>query len=119
MSCDLFDTFTTQTCNDDSTWFVFHNLSDGGETQIQIADTDLCLELIGQRQIELHTCVSSSDRQKFVAGNGSFGAEKFELKTVVNGGCLSQHHHPKPDEPIYRNDCSTAREANTSFWIQY
>jgi len=117
--CELFDTFTTETCNDDTTWFVFENLASNGETQLQIAESALCLELIGQRQIELRTCVASSARQKFVAGLGSFGGEKFELKTVVNGGCLSQHHHPKPDEIIYRNDCETTRDSDTSFWMQY
>jgi len=116
--CELDDSFTIDTCNDDSTWFLFRNLSNG-ETQLQIAESNLCMELIGQRQIQLRNCISSYSRQKFVAGNGSFGGEKFELETIVNSGCLSQHHHPKPDELIYRNDCKTARDTLTSFWNQY
>lgn len=117
--CKLADTMAIDTCNDESTWFVFRNHASNGETQLQVAESSLCLELIRQRRIELRTCVSSSARQKFVAGKGSFGGEKFELKTVVNGGCLSQHHHPKPDEIIYRNDCETSRGDDTSFWNQY
>jgi len=119
--CDLSDQLALEVCDDDSTWFVFPNQNTAtGQTQIQIAtDRDLCIEQVGNQRVEIRTCMSSSDRQKFEAGNGSFGGDKFELKTVIDGGCLSNHHHPGGGEIIYRNDCSTSRADITSYWNQY
>lgn len=119
--CDVMDRLSLYFCGDDSTWFVFRNLDTRtGQTQIQIAGSSLCIDNVGNQRVEVHTCVDSSTRQKFVAGNGSFGGDKFELMTVFNAnGCLSNHHHPKENEVIYRNDCSTVRSSNTSFWNKY
>ena len=120
-SCDLMDQLQLYYCGDESTWFVFRNLTSAtGQTQIQIATSSLCIENVGNQRVELHTCVDSSARQKFVAGNGSFGGDKFELGTVfLANGCLSNHHHPKENEIVYRNDCSTVRDTATSFWNKY
>ena len=119
--CDLLDQLELHDCGDESTWFVFRNLDPTtGFTQIQIATTNLCIENTGNQMVELRTCVDSSLRQKFVAGNGSFGGDKFEIQTVFNAnGCLSNHHHPKAGEIVYRNECSTPRDSDTSFWNQY
>ena len=107
-------------CGDESTWFVFRNLdTTTGQTQIQVATSSLCIDNVGNQRVELRTCVDSSARQKFTAGNGSFRGDKFELLTVFNRGCLSNHHHPKENEIIYKNDCSTARSADASFWNKY
>jgi hypothetical protein len=118
--CDFDDSIHVQRCGSSNTWFVFENLRNG-ETQVRVAGKNLCLELISNNSIRLRNCDSSKDRQKFRAGLGSFGGDKFELQTIVHTGCLSQQHHPKADEVIRRYDCEVPRSRGdrTNFWNRY
>jgi len=119
--CESDDLLTIDTCNDESTWFVFENLLSDGQTQLQVAESTLCLEQVSSRRVELRTCQATSSHQKFVAGDGSFFGDddKFELKPAYERGCLSQPHHPKPDELIFVTGCDSARNSDTSFWNPY
>lgn len=118
--CESDDLILIDTCDDESTWFVFENLLIDGETQIQVAESTLCLEQVSSRHVELRTCQSTSARQKFVAGDGSFfEGGKFELKPAYDSGCLSNPHHPRPDEIINVARCDSARDDDTSFWNPY
>lgn len=117
--CEVNDSIIISHCSHDkSTWFLYKNLNDGA-AQIQAANTDLCLEWVNQKDILVKICDGSKERQKFKALNGSFGGKKFELSTASAEGCLSQHHHPKDEELIFRMDCSLTRKHTTSFWTQY
>jgi hypothetical protein len=117
--CSEGDNLYISTCDDNSDWFQFKNLTNG-VTQVKAATTNLCMEWVGSRDVELHTCDASNERQKVTAGEGSFYGGRFELDTYAQeGGCLSQDHHPKDGEQIYRFDCGYSRGSTTSYWIKY
>jgi hypothetical protein len=117
-SCEVDDQIFIGYCGDDSTWFVYKNLLNNA-TQFNIATTNLCLEWVDPRDIRVRTCNATSVRQKFRAGNGSFGGAKFELITAAREGCLTQQHHPRDGELIFRSNCTKARWYHTSFWNKY
>jgi len=113
--CDWGEQIEVHQCDSrDNAYWRFLNMG-GGKTQFQLSGTNLCMELVGNRMIELRNCVSSSSAQKFGPGEGSFSGSRFELITP-NDGCATMSHHPKSGEEIYRNSCTTARRNKTSFW---
>jgi hypothetical protein len=124
-SCQEGDEMFLRTCDDDNTWFVYQPVTAAavnGTVLFQIANTNLCLEWVDARDIRVRTCNATIRRQQFRALNGSFGpGGKFEIVTARGGddGCLSQHHHPKDGEKIFRANCARFRTYGTSFWIQY
>ena len=119
--CELQAQIGFRDCRAESTWFVFRNLDvTTGYTQVQIATTDLCLENVDDERLELRTCVDSDLRQKYLAGDGSFAGDKFELQTVINtNSCLASDHHPRSTEIIFQNRCRRARNSHASFWNKY
>lgn len=119
-ACEVDDSIIISYCSHDhSTWFVYKNLKDD-ISQIQVAvSSHLCLQLVGNNEIRVRVCDATKQRQKFKALNGSFGGAKFELGTVERDGCISQHHHPKDGEIIFRMDCALTRKHTTSYWMQY
>jgi hypothetical protein len=117
--CEVNDSIIISHCsNEKSTWFLYKNLKDE-VTQIQIATTNLCFEWVHNKDIFVKTCDGSNERQKFKALNGTFEGMKFELSTASEEGCLSQQHHPKDEELIYRMPCALTRKHTTSFWTHY
>lgn len=94
--------------------------------QIQVHDTNLCLQKMGARDVLLKQCNSSSKQQRFLGFTS--GGQAFELVpltakepiSTVRGiqpkRCLTQHHEPRPREKIYAEECFKARRADTSFW---
>jgi len=117
-SCDSGDIFEIEKCEGSSTDFEFANMSND-ETQIKISGTGMCMSLEGESSIRARKCNSEDDRQKFTAGNGSFSGKRFELIPKTSNGCLTQPHHPKAGEKIYKEDCNKARGSDTSFWVAY
>jgi hypothetical protein len=119
-ACEVDDSIIISHCSHDrSTWFVYKNLSND-VSQIQVAvSSHLCLQLVGNNDIRVKVCDGTKQRQKFKALNGSFGGAKFELGTTERDGCISQHHHPKDGEIIFRMDCALTRKHTTSYWMQY
>ena len=120
-NCNSGDDVEISKCGGDSTPFVLRN-RDGNEAQLQIAGTDLCLEMVGekeyqftrQRAIEVHGCSSSNDDQYFKA---DWSGSRFIIRTNHNDGCLSQDHHPKDHEEIFSENCDRAAESDTIYWI--
>ena len=90
-----------------------------GRIQIKVRGTNLCMALVGRNAIELRNCDSGDDRQRFTAGAGDFNGRRFEFNPVVNGGCVSNSHHPKDGEVIYRQTCQRSRVSTTSYWVKY
>jgi hypothetical protein len=119
-TCDEDEKIHMQECDeDDNTWFVFENLGSNGETQIRVADQDLCIEVISERDVRVRTCDAWENKQYFYAGIGSFGENRFELQSYEYGGCLTQQHHPKEGEEVKQYPCSLPREDFTNFWTRY
>lgn len=114
--CTVAGTIKIRYCDDNNTWFVFENRSNG-VTQLKVAATSLCVEWKGGK-VRIVTCDASQDHQKFTAGNGSFNGKRFELMTS-SGGCLTQQHHPKDGEEIINQVCATPRRSDTSYWNKY
>lgn len=106
-------------CGDGESKFKFRN-QQGKETQIQIANTDRCLEMRpGSRRVFVDGCDDGNDGQYFNSGWGSFTGKRFELQTPLEAGCLTQQHWPKYGEMIFRDTCDMARIDYTSFWTRY
>ena len=97
--------------------------------QIQVHDTNLCLQKVGTRDILLRQCNSSSNEQRFLGFRS--GGQVMELVPLtakepiitVRGiqpmRCLTQHHEPRPNEKIYAEECFKARRSETSFWTAF
>jgi len=121
--CRSGDNIEITTCDDENTWFVFRN-RDGRDSQLKIAGTELCMEMVGEKDywgrkrkaIEVRECSTSDERQFFRA---EWGDEKFSIKTANNDGCLSQDHHPREGEAIFSEDCDRADYQDTVYWFFY
>lgn len=126
-SCAVNDSIIISHCSHDrSTWFKYKNLRND-TTQLQIAVNNtmsssqhLCLQLVGNTTISIKVCDGTNQRQKFRSLNGLFGkTNKFEIGTIFREGCISNHHHPKDGELLYRENCTVTRKHTTSYWTQY
>jgi hypothetical protein len=118
--CQKDDDTHFQTCSANSTHFVF-NAGSGGSVQIQVAGSDLCLELssrVAYQAITLQICDSGNADQYFTSGRGSFTSSTFEL-SANGGGCLSSTHLPKEGEYIYNQDCGQPRAVNANLWQKW
>jgi hypothetical protein len=107
-------------CSDTSTHYNFNSGPNGGN-QIQVAGSDLCLELSSTASyaaVTLQICDSGNANQYFTAGQGDFGTTTFEL-SANGGGCLSSTHLPKEGEYIYNQDCSQPRSVNANLWQKW
>jgi hypothetical protein len=119
--CELGDDIHLETCAMSNTYFVFSPALSNGAVQIQVAGSDLCLDLsstVYTQPVTLQICDSSNPDQFFTAGEGSFSSFRFEL-SPNGGGCLSNTHHPKQGEYIYNQDCNGPRIATASYWNKY
>lgn len=116
-SCGVGDKIFIHYCSDKSSWFLLKNLQNGS-TQLQIAASNLCLQLLNNTDIFVEQCDSKAVSQKYVAGEGSFNGAKFELITVSQGGCLRPPHH-NDGQLIVQDTCVKARSSNASFWMKY
>lgn len=122
--CEVDDELSMETCtNDKSTWFVFENLAaSNNSTQIRVALTNLCMELEaleGRRLVRIRPCDSAIENQVFHAGDQLFTDDFFEIQTTVVDGCLTQEHHPRGGELVYRQECERPRRDNTNYWRKY
>ena len=92
----------------------FNVASDGFDgDQIQVHNTNLCLQMMPAGQmfvpIKLQQCNSTMRRQQFF-GKRSVG-QAMELNLFSGNAikCVSNHHHPNPNEQVYAEDCELAR----------
>lgn len=119
-SCGVEEMVYIQTCQDHATYFKFKELSsDFRTTMLQIATTNLCLELDGEREIKIRPCNVQRSQQYFSSGDRFFTDDYFEIQTVSRSGCLTQEHDPKPNERVYRQSCERPRRDHTNFWQKY
>lgn len=89
-SCDKGDRIKISKCDGGSTDFRFFN-RDGETAQIQIAKTNLCLEVEkNDRDLRIARCEDGKLGQKFSSGEGSFGGDRFELQPMAIPGCMTQ-----------------------------
>lgn len=115
--CNIDDIVSTQICADtplqEFVWIPDENKNDG-RGWLKVANKDLCLERVTGQSFRLQPCDSNGNRQKFV---GFSFTKPFELKPVgYDKNCISQLHHPKPDEELYGESCSSARRSFTNKW---
>jgi hypothetical protein len=108
-------------CDDDGSNEEFHLVfRNGFELSVQVAGTDLCFEApAATLPVVLQPCNSGKPEQRFRPGIGDWDWDRFELETVAAPGCITQRHHPKEGEPLYREDCEVARNDRTSLWNKY
>jgi hypothetical protein len=98
-----------------------------GGYQYRVANTDLCLTVdrsqfmkvgtnVNGIAITLRSCTTNDPRQLFT----NQPSAKFEIRTLASKDkCLTQHHHPKPDEIVYVESCSLAHATKTGYWAAY
>jgi Ricin-type beta-trefoil lectin domain len=93
-----------------------------GAVQMKVSNTNLCLTMVDNEEVQLKTCDSEDNDQKFTAGNGDFNGRRFEIYSVSENGCVANPHHPRDKEiPFNQNKCVNPRDSrvNTSFWVKY
>jgi len=108
--------------NDMTKFTLLTNDNDLAGHQLQVYDTDLCMQRKG-RHISLQKCNASLEEQRFLGVQT--GGQAMELMPypgvfMRNGveveRCLTQHHHPRPGERVYVMDCRKARNSDTNMW---
>ena len=78
---------------------------------------NLCMTFQNGRYITLRTCKSSRDKkQKFDLIKQFTGKVRDAYEFRSRSKCLTQHHHPKPNEVVYLQNCAKARRSDTSIW---
>ena len=106
----------TAKCNDDVRQQWQFEMVDENEALIKAAGTDQCFQREGV-MIELHTCNSALDTQRFFAIRGGFDEYRFEVSQITaTRFCLDQAHHPKGGEVLALYPCERARADTTSWW---
>ena len=118
-TCSKDDIIVVTKCGRSDAKFRYLN-ENGNATQIQISNTNLCLEMRdGKDLLFVGNCNEKNQLQFFNSGNGNFLGLRFELLTPGEVGCLTTHHHPKGQEAVRRADCASTRFENTSFWNKF
>ena len=87
--------------------------------QFRVANTNLCLQKMGDRRaIKLKPCKRSNSLQRFVDFKPNGG--KFDLRPRgYTANCLTNHHHPKAGETVYAETCKKAHRTKTGYWVAY
>jgi len=121
--CDDGENLKVRECGGSNTKFQLINEADNA-AQIYIPKDDKCLEASAdEKNLKVEDCDDSESAQRFWAGpDGSFNGDRFELipKSISSlDECMTQRHHPKDGEVIYREKCETARNDRTSFWSRF
>ena len=79
--------------------------------------TNLCMSFKDRWAITLDKCKSSRDKkQKFDLIKQFTGKVRDAYEFSSKRRCLTQHHHPKPNEIVYLQNCVKARRSETSIW---
>eukprot|EP00934_Nitzschia_sp_Nitz4_P004866 Nitzschia sp. Nitz4//scaffold45_size130396//72961//74076//NITZ4_003455-RA/size130396-exonerate_est2genome-gene-0.63-mRNA-1//1//CDS//3329552416//4856//frame0 len=115
-SCSLGDKLYVEECSDSGVQRFDFNYVSSDEVLIKLHGTSRCLQR-QSRDIFVRTCDSSNSLQKWETRQGEFDEYRFEIsqKSATNL-CITQRHHPKPDEEVELEPCSTARISDTSYW---
>jgi hypothetical protein len=96
--------------------FVFVNSDDA---LIRLKGQSLCLER-ASFDIYLRQCDKNKRAQQWFAKQGDFRGDRFEISPRgLTSYCVTQPHHPKEDEEVHLEKCTTARNDDTSYWVRY
>ena len=115
-SCSLDDKVYIEECSEDGVQKFDFDQINGDEILIKLHGTNRCLERL-YRDIYVKNCDQGNSLQRWWAKGGAFDEERFEISQLsATNLCVTQPHHPKPDEEVYLETCSQARDAQTSFW---
>lgn len=115
-SCSLGEKLYIEECDDSGVQrFDFDDLG-SDEILIRLHGTSRCLER-SNKDIFVRNCDSGKSNQLWWAKVGGFDEYRFEIsqKSATNL-CVTQRHHPKPDEEVELEPCTQARAGETSFW---
>jgi hypothetical protein len=116
--CDHGDKLYIYTCSGSSERFDFVE-SASNYYLIQIHGTNLCFER-KRNDIFLKNCDMGNDDQLWFAKKGDFEGARVEISPKGKSShCITQRHHPKKDEEVELESCSTARKGETSYWNRY
>ena len=123
--------------NNNQQWLLVGNAA--RSTIRPVVDTNLCITVMGYDEgnpLRLYRCDDSDNNtnQLFsIVGLPSTAAsttrnndnddhddDKFEIKPINNNNlCISQMHHPKKMERLYPEDCISAHNDDTGYWITF
>jgi hypothetical protein len=129
--------------NNNQQWLLVGNAA--RSTIRPVVDTNLCITVIGYDEgnpLRLYNCNDNDDdnntNQLFsIVGlpttaasttrnndndndNNDHNDDKFEIKPINNNNlCISQMHHPKKMERLYPEDCISAHNDDTGYWITF
>lgn len=117
-SCGTGDKLYIENCSDDGVERFDFDYINSDEVLIKLHGTDRCLERAG-RDIYIRSCNSGNSLQRWWAKTGEFDEYRFEISQLTATNlCVTQRHHPKPDEEVELEPCETARSSDTSFWVR-
>jgi len=86
--------------------------------QIQVYNTNLCLQMVNGRSIYLLQCDASNKEQRFLGFQA--GGQAMELSPLADTErCLTQDHHPRQGERVFAQECRVARYHETNLWSTY
>ena len=104
-------------------FFEFPPVSTGSETvQIQIIDSDLCVERQGgTTAVTVETCMDTNPQQQWDKTTYNIDDETpFELSPTTDRQlCLTIHHHPKHGETLELFPCNVSRRDTSSLWTLF
>jgi hypothetical protein len=118
--CEKADDMHFVTCTKNSTHYKFNNATSGA-IQIQVASSDLCVDLSSKKAyhaVTLQLCDPKNLDQYFTSGRGNFTTNIFEL-SGNGGGCMSSTHLPKVGEYIYNQNCDQPRAVHANLWTTF
>ncbi|CAB9509452.1 expressed unknown protein [Seminavis robusta] len=132
VNCDQDQVYVGKCIQDERMWFTFVNVSDApveiskqpsfiDERLIMTGDNERCLTRY-DREIWLESCDPDNFRQRWIALNGNFDGEEFEIsQRGFTHQCVTNDHHPKSGEVVELHDCEASRayDSQTSFWNLY
>ena len=105
----------------------FNMAADGfNGDQIQAQGTNLCLTKmtggasLGFTSMKLKPCNSTIKEQQFYGQRAGVG-QAMEIQPFPADGrqCMSNHHHPRPEEQIYAESCDRSRFATNNMWCPF
>jgi hypothetical protein len=132
--CNENDYLWLQTCDENDSeerqQFLYEPLSAFGGGRIKpYHDQSLCWERTRINAYQLMPCSPLDDinTTQIVAGfqeNTRFemypyGMDPNSTTDVKGPKCLDNHHHPKAEEIVKAEYCSSSRQSRTSYWIVY
>jgi hypothetical protein len=122
--CEAGNKLWTQFCDNSAgqkfTWIPALATSRSGGLsygQLKLVDFDLCLERMTTNQYAMQPCDPSSINQIL---EGWHPTEPFELHPEEDlQKCVTQHHHPRPEEEVINTSCDLAVRIHTNLWHVY